>query len=88
MRTVKGMKTSERTAAGLEDLRVLTEADTAELLGLHLNTLKRMRRKGTGPRVTVLSPGDKGRLGYQVGDVRRWLESRAEPQPERIAAPR
>ena len=67
------------------DLVVYTEERTAELLGLSLNTLKSLRRKGTGPQVTVLSTG---RIGYQARHIRQWLDTQADwamPTAERRA---
>ena len=70
------MKTSERTLGDLEDLRVISEAETAALLGVHINTLKRMRGKGIGPKVTYLN--NMRRLGYRPVDIRRYLDDRAQ----------
>ena len=56
---------------------VLTEERTAELLGVSLSTLKTKRRRGIGPRVTVLSTG---RLGYQAAEVKRWLDEQTQEQ--------
>jgi hypothetical protein len=63
------------TADELADLRVLPLDQTAALLGVHPNTLKNLRRRNAGPRVTVLSDG---RIGYRIKDIREWLDSCAE----------
>jgi hypothetical protein len=57
------------------DLALLTEEQAGELLTLHPNTLKRQRRKGTGPKVTVLSDG---RIAYRAKHLREWIEERTE----------
>ena len=59
----------------IAELQVLTEEQVAAITGLGRNTLKAMRRKGIGPRVTVLSTG---RIGYRARDVQAWLDERAE----------
>lgn len=56
-----------------DHLRVLREDETAKLLGIHVQTLRRWRRDGTGPRFFRLG----GKLyGYRVGDVQAWQEAR------------
>jgi hypothetical protein len=71
------MATATITDEIVADLTVLTEEHVAEILTIGINTLKSLRRKGIGPRVTVLSTG---RLGYRAKDVREWLDARAETQ--------
>lgn len=61
------------------DLIVYSEERTAELLALSQNTLISLRRKGTGPRVTVLSTG---RLGYQARHIRQWLDAQTQPRKD------
>ena len=56
-----------------ESLRVIREDEAAELLSIHVQTLRLWRRKGTGPRHIQL--GQK-RLGYRVGDLVAWQEAR------------
>jgi hypothetical protein len=57
------------------DLALLTEDQAAELLTVSQNTLKRLRRRGTGPRVTVLSDG---RIAYRASHLRAWIDQQTE----------
>jgi hypothetical protein len=66
------MSPSERDRA-VDDLRVLTEAQAADVLGISVWTLQRMRKRGEGPPITHISPR---RIGYTVGNLRRHLQSR------------
>lgn len=63
----------------ISELRVLTEEQISALTGLSRATFKALRRKGEGPRVTVLS---SGRLGYQVRHFREWMDSQAEDRDD------
>lgn len=58
-----------------DDLHVVSPHEAGALLGIHPNTLKRLRRAGTGPAVTLLSPS---RVGYRVKDIREWLAKQQE----------
>jgi hypothetical protein len=73
------VETTTVTDEIIADLTVLTEERTAELLSVSLNTLKTLRRKGTGPRVTALSTG---RLGYRAKDVRAWLDAQVQGEDD------
>jgi hypothetical protein len=59
---------SERDCA-VDDLRVLTEAQAAEVCGISVWTLKRRIKDGTGPVITQIS--DR-RIGITVGNLRNW----------------
>lgn len=63
---------SERDRA-IDDLRLLTLPEAAEVCGVHADTLRRRIRDGSGPRVTQIS--DR-RIGITVGNLRRWQQSR------------
>lgn len=54
-------------------LRVLSEAQTAELLSVHTQTLRKWRRARQGPPHINLGPR---RLGYRAADVLAWQEAR------------
>lgn len=56
-----------------ERLRLLTEDQAAELLGLHVQTLRRWRRARTGPRAVILGAR---RYGYRLGDIEAWQDAR------------
>jgi predicted DNA-binding transcriptional regulator AlpA len=53
--------------------RVVCERAAAEFCGVAAITLERMRKSGTGPPYVRLS---ERRLGYRMGDLCNWLESR------------
>ena len=56
-----------------DSLRVLREDETAELLNIHVQTLRKWRRDRSGPPFIRLG----SRLyGYRVGDVQAWQEAR------------
>lgn len=64
----------DETLQKIEDrLRVLSEEHTAELLGRHVQTLRRWRRAGIGPAHIKL--GAKG-VGYRVGDIEGFQNAR------------
>lgn len=65
---------SDETLPTIADrLRVLREDETAKLLSIHVQTLRRYRRDGTGP--SFIRIGAK-LFGYRVGDVETWQEQR------------
>jgi predicted DNA-binding transcriptional regulator AlpA len=57
----------------LEDQKVLTVDQWAELIGISRPTAVRLLKAGDGPPTIQLSPR---RIGIRVGDNRRWQESR------------
>jgi predicted DNA-binding transcriptional regulator AlpA len=64
----------------LPDIKVLSEAELSELLGLGASSLHRMRLEGKAPPRTQLTPGGRdgrgARYGYTVAAVREWLKAR------------
>ncbi|WP_299957482.1 AlpA family transcriptional regulator [uncultured Modestobacter sp.] len=52
-----------------------TEQAVADRLGVHIETLRKYRRSGTGPRFSRL-PG--GQIRYRSTTVDAWLERAAE----------
>lgn len=56
-----------------ECLRLITEEQAACLLGLHVQTLRRWRREGTGPPALALG---RRRFAYRVGDLATWQDGR------------
>jgi predicted DNA-binding transcriptional regulator AlpA len=65
-------------APELEQLRVLTTAQAATLIGLSEATLERLRYAGQGPPTVALSAR---RLGYRVRDLMAWLDARVRAEP-------
>ena len=59
----------------IESRRVLKEAETAAMLGVHVQTLRKWRRAGTAPRHIWLGPK---LFGYVVQDVLDWQEAQRE----------
>jgi predicted DNA-binding transcriptional regulator AlpA len=60
-----------RTAPDL--VRVLSEPETVEALGLSRRTWDRLKSLGDTPAKTRLS---EGRIGYRVSDLAEWLDAR------------
>jgi predicted DNA-binding transcriptional regulator AlpA len=52
--------------------RLLSRRQLAELTGLSVDTLGRMARRGNGPPVTRIS---ERRVGYRLLDLRLWLDA-------------
>src|SRR5262249_8978393 len=57
----------------LPDWAVLTDQQTSQLLGLSVDTLRRLDRDCDGPPWVKLSPRRRGR---PVGGLRKWIERR------------
>lgn len=68
------MRTSLSSDA-LEDLRVLSEPEAIRLAGISKPTWERMRARGETPPLVRIS---RRRIGYRVGDLRKWIEGRTE----------
>ena len=62
-----------RTAPDL--VRVLSEPEAVEALGLSRRTWDRLKSLGDVPAKTRLS---EGRIGYRVCDLAAWLDARRE----------
>jgi excisionase family DNA binding protein len=62
-----------RTLLGMGE-RLWTEQETADYLSIHVDTLRRMRRAGTGPPSVMV--GTKPR--YRPSEVEAWLDRRPE----------
>jgi hypothetical protein len=68
--------------SALPDWAVLTDQQTSGVLGLSLDTLRRLDRGRDGPPRVELSPRRHGR---PVGELRKWIQQRVgaslhEPQ--------
>lgn len=64
---------SESIGKVADHLRVLREDEAAAVLNIHVQTLRRWRREGSGPSFIRL--GAK-LFGYRVGDLQAWQEAR------------
>jgi hypothetical protein len=78
-----------RQLNALPDWAVLTDQQTSQLLGLSVDTLRRLDRDRDGPPWVKLSPRRRGR---PVGGLRKWIERRVgvslrEPQPQKDPVP-
>jgi predicted DNA-binding transcriptional regulator AlpA len=64
---------SEVLSEALEHKRVVDEVRAAELVGLSVVHLRRLRQQGKGPRYVRLG---SRRLGYRLGAVFQWIDAR------------
>jgi predicted DNA-binding transcriptional regulator AlpA len=60
-------------AEGLNAIRVLSETELRQALGISEKTFERMRYRGDVPPKTQISAR---RVGYRVRDVEQWLDRR------------
>jgi predicted DNA-binding transcriptional regulator AlpA len=67
-------------AQGLNAVRVLSETELREMLGISERTFDRMRYRGDVPPKTKIS---ERRIGYRVCDVEEWLDRRRQPDEPR-----
>lgn len=63
------------TNVNFDDIRVLTAAETAELMTISIPVLDRWRKEEIGPRFIRLGAR---RVGYRVGDLKVWMAARVE----------
>lgn len=66
---------NRRPAAADEPL--ISMAETADLLGVPLKTLRRWREHGRGPRGYRLGRS----VNFRPSEVEAWLQSQREPEP-------
>jgi predicted DNA-binding transcriptional regulator AlpA len=62
-----------------DSIRVLSEPELLQVLGLSERTFERMKQRGDAPPKTQLS---ERRVGYRVCDVKEWLDRRRQPNAE------
>ena len=55
---------------------LLTTAQTAALLGLQAQTLRKWRLQGLGPPYVRLGDGPGARVAYRQGDIDAWVAAR------------
>ena len=65
--------TNTAIPAVAESARVVTETQTAAILGVHVQTLRRWRRERAGPPALLLG---RRRFGYRLSDLRVWQDQR------------
>jgi predicted DNA-binding transcriptional regulator AlpA len=66
--------------------RLITERDTAEILSISRDTLRRLGRRGEGPTRRKISPR---RVGYKVSEVEAYCDGKPlQAAQERKAPPR
>lgn len=56
--------------------KLLTSAETAELLGILPNTLEIWRSKGKGPRFLKMGPRKQDAVRYDEAEVMAWIQER------------
>ena len=66
---------SNPVLAGAADFQVLTKPQFLAVAAISEDTLNRLHAEGKGPERVQLSPR---RIGYTVGAIRKWLQSRTE----------
>lgn len=62
-----------RASIGMITMKILTNVETAELLGLKPNTLERWRLQGRGPTFRKLGRA----VRYVEADVLAWLDAQS-----------
>jgi hypothetical protein len=60
----------------LHSRKVLSVREAALLCNVSVSFLNKARISGGGPRYVKFSPSPRGRIGYQLADLERWLDSR------------
>jgi len=66
-----------------DTVRLLTDAQTAEILGIQPGTLRHWRVAGRGPRWCKLAGSA---IRYRLCDIENWLEAQVVETPDRGAA--
>ncbi len=75
-----------RQLSVLPDWAVLTDQQTSQVLGLSVDTLRRLDRDHDGPPWVRLSPRRRGR---SVGGLRKWIKQRESAsfhEPQALAS--
>ena len=60
----------------LDLLRILPPGEAARVVGLKDQSMRRLRMVGGGPPFVRLTPSSRGRVGYRMLDLLRWLAAR------------
>ena len=56
--------------------KVVSVEDAAELCNVSVSFLNKCRVAGGGPTYVKFSASRRGRIGYQLDDLQRWVESK------------
>ncbi len=76
-----------RTGA-LPDRKILTVHEAAQFLNVSASFLNKARVSGSaagGPRYIKFSPSSRGRVGYELADLERWLDSKKRSHTSEIS---
>jgi predicted DNA-binding transcriptional regulator AlpA len=65
---------TENPPLGAPD-RLLTERSAAEILGVSVDTLRRLNRRGEGPMRRKISPR---RIGYKLSEVEAYRDGKLQ----------
>jgi predicted DNA-binding transcriptional regulator AlpA len=65
---------AENPPLGAPD-RLLTERSAAEILGVSVDTLRRLNRRGEGPMRRKISPR---RIGYKLSEVEAYRDGKLQ----------
>jgi predicted DNA-binding transcriptional regulator AlpA len=73
LRELEQQRRRDERERALDDARVLTIPQFAEVCGFSIWTAQRLLKAGRGPRLTQIS--DR-RVGVTLGNLRRWQQAR------------
>ncbi|MBT3265713.1 helix-turn-helix domain-containing protein [Candidatus Poribacteria bacterium] len=62
----------------MTETQLLTEAQVASMLSIHIQTVAKMRREGLGPRFVELLSGKRKTYRYAPADVQSWIDERTQ----------
>ena len=58
--------------------RLITKKEVGALLGLHPESVMRLVRQGQFPAPVKITTGIRGRVRFELRDIRSWLETRKQ----------
>ena len=62
--------------------RLITKNEVGALLGLHPESVMRLVRQGQFPPPVKITTGIRGRVRFELRDIRAWLETRKQAYVE------
>jgi len=65
--------------------KLLTTEDVAEILGLTLGVVRRMRQRGTGPKHVKIGRARQSPVRYEPAQVEAWIAARRMISPKEPA---
>lgn len=68
----------------MEEDKLISEKDVAEMLGYSLGTVRNLRYSGKGPDY-VQPAGKGGKVSYWMSDVKAWLNSDSHSNEGEVA---